>query len=113
MLFQHMKVLLTSANLYFYEFSDLVISCVPLKTERNSFTHVPVYRITITHNTVMPLIGNKRQTKALSTLLSWPVFLSPAHGASFRTPLLHAVEESIRVRNSPWILLPIFAFYVN
>lgn len=113
MLFQHMKVLLTSANLYFYEFSDLVISCVPLKTERNSCTHVPVYRITITHNTVMPLIGNKRQTKALSTLLSWPVFLSPAHGASFRTPLLHAVEESTHVRNSPWILLPFFAFYVN
>lgn len=113
MLFQHMKVLLTSANLYFYEFSDLVISYVPLKTERNSFTHVPVYRITITHNTVMPLIGNKRQTKALSTLLSWPVFLSPAHGASFRTPLLHAVEESTHFRNSPWILLPFFAFYVN
>lgn len=95
--------------LYFYAF----VSCVPLKTESNSFTHVPVYRITITLNTVMPLIGNKRQTKALSTLLSWPVFLSPAHGASFRTPLLHADEESTHVRNSRWILLPFFAFYVN
>lgn len=96
-------------------FSDLVIhvSCAPLKTECNSFTHVPVCRITITHNTVMPLIGNKRQTTAHSTLLSLPVFLSPAHGASFRTPPLHAVEESTHVRNSPWILLPFFAFYVN